>query len=161
MRIGISMPFKDGDGRPLDAAGIAARAAMVEQAGLDGVWIQDSLIPASAPPADAGAGTGTQGRPPRGARGGRADAFDRLITSVARDGDGKVTAVGGDFGVRSRASVIIDIQNGAHTYHLEAGGRRVDVLVTQQDGRRQLSAPDGADGADALAGLPATEGAAL
>jgi len=29
----------------LDAAGIAARAAMVEQAGLDGVWIQDSLIP--------------------------------------------------------------------------------------------------------------------
>jgi alkanesulfonate monooxygenase SsuD/methylene tetrahydromethanopterin reductase-like flavin-dependent oxidoreductase (luciferase family) len=109
--------------------------------------------PASGPPA------GTGG-PAQEARGGRADAFDRLVTSVARDGDGKVTAVGGDFGVRSRASVIIDIQNGAHTYHLEAGGRRVDVLVTQQDGRRQLSAPDGADGADALAGLPAAEGAA-
>ena len=45
MRIGISMPFKDGEDRPLDAAGIAARAALVEQAGLDGVWIQDSLIP--------------------------------------------------------------------------------------------------------------------
>ena len=37
------MPFKDGDDQPLDAAGIAARAAMVEQAGLDGVWIQDSI----------------------------------------------------------------------------------------------------------------------
>ena len=105
-------------------------------------------------------GRPAQGRPAQGARGGRADAFDRLVTSAARDGDGKVTAIGGDFGVRSRASVIIDIQNGAHTYHLRAGGRRVDVLVTQQDGRRQLSAPDGEDGADALAGLPATEGAA-
>ena len=76
------------------------------------------------------------------------------------DGDGKVTAIGGDFGVRSRASAIIDIQNGAHTYHLENGGRRIDVVVTQRDGRRQLSAPDGQDGADALASLPATEGAA-
>jgi alkanesulfonate monooxygenase SsuD/methylene tetrahydromethanopterin reductase-like flavin-dependent oxidoreductase (luciferase family) len=94
------------------------------------------------------------------ARPRRQDAYDRRVTSVTVDGDGKVTAVGGDFGLRSRASVIIDIQNGAHTYHLQAGGRRVDVIVTQQDGRRQLSAPDGQDGADALPGLPATEGAA-
>jgi len=99
--------------------------------------------------------------PAPGARGGRQDVFDRRVTSVTLDGDGKVTAIGGEFGVRSRASTIIDIQNGAHTYHLEAGGRRVDVIVTQDDGRRQLSAPDGQDGADALPGLPATEGAAL
>ena len=39
------MPSKDSDDQPLDAAGVAARAAMVEQAGLDGVWIQDSMIP--------------------------------------------------------------------------------------------------------------------
>jgi hypothetical protein len=91
---------------------------------------------------------------------GQQDAFDRRVTSVTVDGDGKVTAVGGDFGVRSRASAIIDIQNGAHTYHVETGGRRIDVIVTQHDGRRQLSAPDGQGGADALAGLPATEGAA-
>jgi hypothetical protein len=57
--------------------------------------------------------------------------------------------------------VIIDIQNGAHTYHLQAGGRRIDVVVTQQDGRRQLSAPDGQDGADALPGLPEAAGALL
>ena len=100
------------------------------------------------------------GAPAAGARPRRQDAFDRRVTSVAVDGDGNVTAVGGDFGARSRASVIIDIQNGAHTYHLEAGGRRVDVIVTQQDGRRQLSAPDGHGGADALPGLPAMEGAA-
>jgi alkanesulfonate monooxygenase SsuD/methylene tetrahydromethanopterin reductase-like flavin-dependent oxidoreductase (luciferase family) len=99
--------------------------------------------------------------PAASARPRRQDVFDRRVTSVTRGGDGNVTAVGGDFGVRSRASVIIDIQNGAHTYHLEAGGRRVDVIVTQQDGRRQLSAPDGQDGTDALPGLPATEGAAL
>jgi alkanesulfonate monooxygenase SsuD/methylene tetrahydromethanopterin reductase-like flavin-dependent oxidoreductase (luciferase family) len=92
---------------------------------------------------------------------GPQDAFDRRVTSVTADGDGKVTAVGGDFGVRSRASAIIDIQNGAHTYHVETGGRRIDVVVTQHDGRRQLSAPDGQGGADAQAGLPATEGAAL
>jgi alkanesulfonate monooxygenase SsuD/methylene tetrahydromethanopterin reductase-like flavin-dependent oxidoreductase (luciferase family) len=99
--------------------------------------------------------------PAAGARPRRQDVFDRRVTSVALDGDGNVTAIGGDFGVRSRASVIIDIQNTAHTYHLEADGRRVDVIVTQQDGRRQLRAPDGQDGADALPGLPATEGSAL
>ena len=105
--------------------------------------------------------TPAPGTPAPGARGGRQDVFDRRVTSVTLDGEGKVTAIGGEFGVRSRASAIIDIQNGAHTYHLEAGGRRVDVIVTQDDGRRQLSAPDGQDGADALPGLPATEGAAL
>jgi Luciferase-like monooxygenase len=99
--------------------------------------------------------------PAPGPRPQRQDAFDRRVTSVTLDGDGKVTAVGGDFGVRSRASVIIDIQNGAHTYHLQAGGRRIDVVVTQQDGRRQLCAPDGQDAADALPGLPAAEGATL
>ena len=101
------------------------------------------------------------GGPAAGPRKQRQDAFDRLVTSVTLDGDGRVTAIGGDFGVRSRASVIIDIQNGAHTYHLRAGERRVDVVVTQQDGRRQLRAPDGQDAADALPGLPAAEGAAL
>jgi hypothetical protein len=99
--------------------------------------------------------------PAAGPRPQRQDAFDRRVTSVTLDGDGKVTAIGGDFGVRSRASVIIDIQNGAHTYHLETGGRRIDVVVNQQDGRRQLCAPNGQDGADALPGLPAAAGAAL
>jgi alkanesulfonate monooxygenase SsuD/methylene tetrahydromethanopterin reductase-like flavin-dependent oxidoreductase (luciferase family) len=94
------------------------------------------------------------------ARASRQDAFDRRVTGVTLDGDGKVSAIGGDFGTRSRASAIIDIQNGAHTYHIEAGGRRIDVVVTQHDGRRQLSAPDGDDGADALVLLPATDGAA-
>ncbi len=49
------------------------------------------------------------------------------------------------------------------TYHRETGGRRIDVVVTRHDGRRQLSAPDGQDGPDALPGIPATaatEGAA-
>ena len=110
-----------------------------------------------APRAQAAAVSATGARP-RGQ-----DSFDRRITSVTLNGEGKVTSVGGDFGVRSRASAIIDIQNGAHTYHMETGGRRIDVVVTQHDGRRQLSALDGQDGPDALPGLPATaatEGAA-
>jgi alkanesulfonate monooxygenase SsuD/methylene tetrahydromethanopterin reductase-like flavin-dependent oxidoreductase (luciferase family) len=45
MRIGINLPLKSPDGVPLDAAGIAGRARMVEEAGLDGIWIQDSMIP--------------------------------------------------------------------------------------------------------------------
>jgi alkanesulfonate monooxygenase SsuD/methylene tetrahydromethanopterin reductase-like flavin-dependent oxidoreductase (luciferase family) len=104
-------------------------------------------------------------REPRGrtpvaapAGGGRQDASGRHVTGVILDADGKVTAISGNFGTRSRASAIIDIQNGAHAYHIEAGGRRIDVIVTQQDGRRQLGAPDGEDGADLLAGLPAADG---
>lgn len=45
MRIGINLPLKGRDGLPLDSAGIARRARMVEDAGLDGIWIQDSMIP--------------------------------------------------------------------------------------------------------------------
>ncbi len=92
------------------------------------------------------------------AGGRRQDAFDRHVTGVILDADGKVTAISGDFGTRSRASAIIDIQNGARAYHVEADGRRIDVIVTQQDGRRQLGAPNGQDGADLLADLPAADG---
>ncbi len=44
MRIGINMPFTAGD-EPLDLAGVGARARMVEEAGLDGIWLQDSMDP--------------------------------------------------------------------------------------------------------------------
>lgn len=45
MRLGINMPYVDNDGNPLDAAGVGDRARMVEEAGLDGIWLQDSLDP--------------------------------------------------------------------------------------------------------------------
>src|SRR5919198_2940561 len=45
MRIGINLPLRGRDGLPLDAEGIAHRARMVEEAGLDGIWMQDSMIP--------------------------------------------------------------------------------------------------------------------
>ena len=45
MRLGINMPFTGSAGEPLDAAGLMDRARMVEQAGLDGIWLQDSMIP--------------------------------------------------------------------------------------------------------------------
>jgi len=45
MRIGIDMPFTDAEGVPLDAAGVGEGARMVEDAGLDGIWIEDSMAP--------------------------------------------------------------------------------------------------------------------
>jgi alkanesulfonate monooxygenase SsuD/methylene tetrahydromethanopterin reductase-like flavin-dependent oxidoreductase (luciferase family) len=45
MRISINMPLKDFDGIPLDARGIMRRARMVEDTGLDGIWMGDSLSP--------------------------------------------------------------------------------------------------------------------
>jgi alkanesulfonate monooxygenase SsuD/methylene tetrahydromethanopterin reductase-like flavin-dependent oxidoreductase (luciferase family) len=45
MRIGINMPFVDDAGTPLDATGVGRRAKMVEDAGLDGIWLQDSMDP--------------------------------------------------------------------------------------------------------------------
>jgi alkanesulfonate monooxygenase SsuD/methylene tetrahydromethanopterin reductase-like flavin-dependent oxidoreductase (luciferase family) len=45
MRIAINMPLKDFQGNPLDARGIMARARMVEDAGLDGIWMGDGISP--------------------------------------------------------------------------------------------------------------------
>ena len=43
MRIGINVPFRGQDRKLLDGAGVAKRAAMVEAAGLDGIWLGDHL----------------------------------------------------------------------------------------------------------------------
>jgi alkanesulfonate monooxygenase SsuD/methylene tetrahydromethanopterin reductase-like flavin-dependent oxidoreductase (luciferase family) len=45
VRIGINVPLKDFDGVPLDAKGIMRRARMVEDAGLDGIWMGDGISP--------------------------------------------------------------------------------------------------------------------
>jgi luciferase-like monooxygenase len=45
MRIAINMPLQDSDGVPLDAKGIMRRARMVEDAGLDGIWMGDGISP--------------------------------------------------------------------------------------------------------------------
>ncbi|MCU1415200.1 MAG: Coenzyme F420-dependent N10-methylene tetrahydromethanopterin reductase-like protein [Microbacteriaceae bacterium] len=45
MRLGINMPFTDDNGVPLDAAAVGSRAKMVEDAGFDGIWLQDSMDP--------------------------------------------------------------------------------------------------------------------
>ena len=45
MRIGINVPLKDFNGTPLDAKGIMQRARMVEDAGLDSIWMGDGISP--------------------------------------------------------------------------------------------------------------------
>lgn len=43
MRLGVYLPFKDRAGQWLDAAQLAARARMYEEAGVDSAWIGDHL----------------------------------------------------------------------------------------------------------------------
>lgn len=45
MRIGINVPLRDGEGEPLDAAGLMERARRVEAAGFNGIWMGDSFSP--------------------------------------------------------------------------------------------------------------------
>src|SRR6185437_10866002 len=52
MRLGMALPLRSTDGRPLDAAGVAARARMIEDAGFDGIWLPDTLVPDSQPRPD-------------------------------------------------------------------------------------------------------------
>ena len=52
MRLGINVSYRDADGAPLNAAGIAERARRIEDAGFDGIWQPDSLAPAAQPRPD-------------------------------------------------------------------------------------------------------------
>jgi alkanesulfonate monooxygenase SsuD/methylene tetrahydromethanopterin reductase-like flavin-dependent oxidoreductase (luciferase family) len=52
MKLGINLPYRDSVGRPLDATGIASRAAMIENAGFEGIWQPDSLAPEVQPRPD-------------------------------------------------------------------------------------------------------------
>jgi alkanesulfonate monooxygenase SsuD/methylene tetrahydromethanopterin reductase-like flavin-dependent oxidoreductase (luciferase family) len=52
MRLGMALPLRSADGRPVDAAGVAARAKMIEEAGFDGIWLPDTLVPESQPRPD-------------------------------------------------------------------------------------------------------------
>jgi alkanesulfonate monooxygenase SsuD/methylene tetrahydromethanopterin reductase-like flavin-dependent oxidoreductase (luciferase family) len=48
----MALPLRSADGRPLDAAGVAVRAIMIEEAGFDGIWLPDTLVPESQPRPD-------------------------------------------------------------------------------------------------------------
>lgn len=52
MRLGINISYRDAEGRPLDAQGIAQRAAMIEEAGFDAIWQPDTLARESQPRPD-------------------------------------------------------------------------------------------------------------
>ncbi|MCU1477770.1 MAG: 5,10-methylene tetrahydromethanopterin reductase [Subtercola sp.] len=41
MRQGINLPINDAEGRPLDARAVQERARLAEEAGFDGLWIED------------------------------------------------------------------------------------------------------------------------
>jgi alkanesulfonate monooxygenase SsuD/methylene tetrahydromethanopterin reductase-like flavin-dependent oxidoreductase (luciferase family) len=45
MRQGINLPINDTEGRPLDARAVQERARLAEEAGFDGVWLEDLWTP--------------------------------------------------------------------------------------------------------------------
>jgi alkanesulfonate monooxygenase SsuD/methylene tetrahydromethanopterin reductase-like flavin-dependent oxidoreductase (luciferase family) len=43
MRLGISLPTRQADGRALSIAQVMERAALIERLGFDGIWLGDSV----------------------------------------------------------------------------------------------------------------------
>jgi alkanesulfonate monooxygenase SsuD/methylene tetrahydromethanopterin reductase-like flavin-dependent oxidoreductase (luciferase family) len=52
MRLSINLSYRAYDGSPLDAAGITERARWIEDAGFDGIFLPDTLVPESQPRPD-------------------------------------------------------------------------------------------------------------
>lgn len=84
---------------------------------------------------------------------------EREVLAVSKS-EGRVTAIAGDFGVRSKGAATIDIQNGAHTYYIVVGGERRPVIVVPTDDGRLLRTVEDPAGADPLLELPETAGPA-
>lgn len=60
--------------------------------------------------------------------------MDRRVTQSRKDKDGDITGLcspGASWSPRSKADVISDIENGTHSYYVDAAGYRTDVSVVK------------------------------
>lgn len=80
--------------------------------------------------------------------------IDREITMTAKDVDGQVIAVGGEWGRRALGVALIDIQNTQHTYFVTVDGARHDVQVVLGDGQRYVRTVPDLSQRDLLQDLP-------
>ena len=78
---------------------------------------------------------------------------DREVTATSRV-EGRITALGGSFGTRSKAAATIDIQNGAHVYHVMVDGTPRSVIVVVGEDGRFLRTVEDLAASDPLLELP-------
>lgn len=65
---------------------------------------------------------------------------DRRVTHTEKDSEGDITALCNPYswGQRAKADAIRDIENGIHTYYVDAAGSRSDVHVVSEGGDKYL-----------------------
>jgi hypothetical protein len=78
---------------------------------------------------------------------------DRQVAATTK-ADGEVKALGGPWGVRTKAAASIDIQNHAHTYYVLIGGIKLPVIVVKADDGRFLRTAEDFSAPDPLHELP-------
>ena len=68
---------------------------------------------------------------------------DRRVKKTGKDADGDITSLCGDWGQRTKAGAISDIESNTHTYYVQSGSSRSEVHVVQgQTGKYLRSDPD-------------------
>jgi hypothetical protein len=63
------------------------------------------------------------------------------ISCIVRDGsdpDNRIDEVGGTGWQKSEDAVIAEIENGTGSYYVNVGGKEVDVVVREREGRKYL-----------------------
>ncbi len=76
------------------------------------------------------------------------------MKKTGKDPDGDITALCGDWGRRSKAEAISDIENDTHTYYVQAGTRRSDAHVVDGTTGKYLRSDPDPSSANNLDNLP-------
>jgi Protein of unknown function (DUF3892) len=79
---------------------------------------------------------------------------DRRVTATGKDRDGVITKLCGPWGKVSKAQAIDHIENGDHTYYVQNGTRRTEILVITGVINRYLRTDADRSSADNLDNLP-------
>ena len=79
---------------------------------------------------------------------------DRRVKKTGKDVEGDITALCGDWGRRSKAEAISDIENNTHTYFVQSGNRRSYVHVVMGPTGKYLCSDPDATSANNLDNLP-------
>src|SRR5690606_598119 len=78
---------------------------------------------------------------------------DRRVTRTAKDRDGDITALCGDWGRQGKWLAIGDIEGGVHSYFVDRAGHRSPVRVRREAGRTYLRTDADATSANNLDNL--------
>lgn len=79
---------------------------------------------------------------------------DRRVKKTGKDSDGDITKLCGDWGSRSKALAISDIEDSTHTYYVREAGYRSDVHVAGTGNSKYLRTYADSVSANNLDNLP-------